>query len=276
MVAARLLGIGYSLTLHGSDLLLHKAFLDSKLANCKACLTVSEYNLNYIRDTYPEIDQRKLVLRRLGVESPPADCKRSQSYDSNLAFVLLAAGRLHPVKDHAFLLRGCAVLRAHGTNIVCLIAGDGPEKARLVRLVKKLGLQGTTIFLGYLSRVELASLYAKVDLLVVTSRSEGIPVVLMEAMACGVPVLAPRITGIPELVVDGQTGFLYQPGSVSDFAGRVELIRKTAHSLGPLRRAAREHVLTKFNHQANLQLFADTLLQCISPALYEDSLSQQI
>ena len=98
------------------------------------------------------------------------------------------------------------------------------------------------------------------DLVVLSSRSEGIPLVLMEAMAHGRTVLAPAITGIPELVVDGQTGFLYRAGSLEDFVARVQVIRNSQSALGPLHRAARQHVLEHFNREKNLAAFGDLFL----------------
>jgi glycosyltransferase involved in cell wall biosynthesis len=82
----------------------------------------------------------------------------------------------------------------------------------------------------------------------------------MEAMALGKPVLAPAITGIPELVSDGKNGFLYRPGSLEDFAARVELVYRSQPALGPLCLAARQHVLQHFNREKNLADFCDLLL----------------
>jgi glycosyltransferase involved in cell wall biosynthesis len=257
MVAARLLGITYSMTLHGSDLLLCHTYLDLKLANCSACFTVSEYNLNYIRQHYPCVDDRKLILRRLGVDVTSPALLQSVAHD---CFILLAVGRLQRVKDHEFLLRGCAALRSLGMNLLCLIAGDGPEKRRLVRQINKLGLENQVKMLGHIAHSKLASLYCQADLVVLTSRSEGVPVVLMEAMARGTPVLAPNITGIPELIVHGETGFLYKPGSLQDFIERVEFIRNRLDALDAVRRAARRHVMGNFHHQTNLHAFVDALL----------------
>ena len=101
--------------------------------------------------------------------------------------------------------------------------------------------------------------------MVLTSRSEGIPLVLMEAMAHGKLVLAPAITGIPELVLDGKNGFLYRSGSLEDFAERVELIRNSLSALGPLGRAARQHVLQHFNRETNLAAFCNCFLNRIRP-----------
>ena len=88
---------------------------------------------------------------------------------------------------------------------------------------------------------------------------------LMEAMARGKPVLAPAITGIPELVWDGQNGFLYHPGSLEDFAARVEMVQRRKSTLGPLVRAARQRVLQHFNREKNLAAFCDLIFANISP-----------
>jgi glycosyltransferase involved in cell wall biosynthesis len=129
------------------------------------------------------------------------------------------------------------------------------------------------------------SLYRRADLVVLTSRSEGIPLVLMEAMARGNVVLAPAITGIPELVIAGKTGFLYQPGSMWDFLekvmevscllgkrpllvdethedGLMRAIREdSAQGLDLIRHAARLQVSHNFNRKKNLQSFTELFLQ---------------
>jgi colanic acid/amylovoran biosynthesis glycosyltransferase len=263
MVAARLLGITYSVTLHGSDLLLNAAFLDVKLEHCAVCFTVSEYNREYVFRHYPHIQREKVVLRRLGVDPPRTDGETFDQDRRDHRFVVLAPGRLHPVKDHAFLVAACAVLKAR-MDFVCFIAGEGPERKHIESQIRACGLQPEIKLLGQVAHEELEAIYPLIDLVVLTSRSEGIPLVLMEAMAQGRPVLAPNITGIPELVADGKTGFLYAPGSLTDFISRFELVHSSFNALGPLRRAAREHVNLHFNRAANLQRFVATLTERIS------------
>ncbi|PYX88340.1 MAG: hypothetical protein DMG68_08755, partial [Acidobacteria bacterium] len=191
-----------------------------------------------------------IILRRLGVEVPSCDSTRLRAQPT--LFTILSVGRLHAVKDHSFLLEACATLRQRGVNFLCLIAGKGPERQSLERQIVRLGLQREVKLLGHVPHAGLGVLYARADLVVLTSRSEGIPLTLMEAMAYGRPVLAPNITGIPELVEDGKTGFLYQPRSLSDFITRVEMIRKRSAALDPLCRAARQRVLTHFNREHSL------------------------
>ena len=191
--------------------------------------------------------------------------------------VMLAVGRLHAVKDHAFLVRACRLLKNRDVPFVCLIAGEGPERTSIERLIRDLDLRGEVRLVGHLSRQQLDTCYLAVDLVVLTSRSEGIPLVLMEAMARGTPVLAPAITGIPELVIDGNNGFLYQPGSLEDFVARVELVHRAESALGPLCRAARQHVLKHFNRENNLASFCNLFLTHIDGTVehhYENPILQ--
>jgi colanic acid/amylovoran biosynthesis glycosyltransferase len=280
MVAARLLGVDFSMTLHGSDLLLHGTYLEVKLQNCRLCRTVSEYNRNFILRNYPGVKPGKVVVARLGVNVSDGAPQPSAELKSNGdLFTILAVGRLHAVKDHAFLVRACAELR--NVRFECLIAGDGPEWRNLQFLIQAYGLEGRVSLLGHVSRECMHSWYDQADLVVLTSRSEGIPLVLMEAMARGGIVLAPAITGIPELVIAGKTGFLYEPGSLEDFVARLLFIRSLMHApdascLGPysrsattqlqrMRLAAATQVRLNFNRSKNLESFGDLLLEQIAP-----------
>lgn len=278
MVAARFLNISFSMTLHGSDLLVHHTHMDTKLSACNFCLTVSQFNRRHILAHYPSVDSRKILLRRMGVDvpAPMISCLSN----SEKIPVLLAVGRLHPVKDHVFLLRACYLLRECGLRFQCLIVGDGPERSKLQFLIHELKIEDVATLVGYVPHNKVSDYYRNADVVVLTSRSEGIPLVLMEAMAHETIVLAPAITGIPELVIEGKTGFLYEPGSLEDFAWRIEQILKSLNALTWVRRSAREHVRSHFERQANLAQFADLFLQKVergegSP-VDENSLLQQV
>jgi glycosyltransferase involved in cell wall biosynthesis len=280
MVAARLLRIGFSMTLHGSDLLLHGTYLDTKLANCSFCFTVSEYNRRYILDRYPTVDPRKVILQRIGVGQIAVGVGCRARADIQGQLLLLAVGRLHPVKNFEFLVRACALLRKRGISFACWIAGDGPERKKLDHLICELKLGGEVELLGHVPQEQLINYYALADLVVLTSRSEGLPLVLMEAMAHGKLVLAPDITGIPELVRHRKTGFLYRAGSLESFVTWIEFIYTGKEQCGVIRSAARQHVLAHFHRKKNLEHFCDLFLNKIGAAreavLDEDSVLQQI
>ena len=273
MTAAKLMGVGFSFTLHGSDLLLHGAYLDTKLGAASFCLTVSEYNRRFIVARYPWAES-KVFVSRLGVEVLGEERIAASSRHDELT--ILSVGRLHAVKDHAFFVCACSRLAQRDVRFKCLIAGEGPERRALESLIERLGLRKHVELLGHVAHECLAPLYESSDVVVLTSRSEGIPLVLMEAMALGKIVLAPAITGIPELVIPGETGFLYQPGSMDDFVDHLLSIQSalstdlqvhqssTYSSLPLIRHAARVHVLQNFNRSKNLRDFADLFLSRIA------------
>ena len=289
MVAARLLGVSYSLTLHGSDLLLHGTYLEPKLQNCRFCITISDYNRHYILERFPGVDPEKIFVSRIGVDVPPETKFVPSPRHNNLEkIMLLTVGRLHAVKNHEFLIRACAHLRGRGLDFECLIAGEGPERVHLERMIRKHGLQDQIKLLGYIARDRMTSLYRDADLVVLTSRSEGIPLVLMEAMALGKIVLAPAITGIPELVIPGKTGFLFEPGNYDDFVNRVFFLHALIHGqdqsaanrLNWTQHAARMQIINNFNRKKNLAHFANLFLQQIPHSdrstSHEDLVLQQI
>ena len=110
----------------------------------------------------------------------------------------LFVGQLTPRKGPDILLRALA----DTDEICCVFVGDGPMKANLEALAKKLGVQERVAFLGALPPEQLGRIYAEADLLVLPSLSEGAPLVVLEAMACGTPVVTTRVSGLPVHVAD--------------------------------------------------------------------------
>jgi colanic acid/amylovoran biosynthesis glycosyltransferase len=273
MVAAKLRGVSFSMTLHGSDLLINGAYLNTKLENCRFCVTISEYNRRYILEHFPVVDPHKIVISRLGVDVPE---RRNPSQrpvrGAPRTLSLLAVGRLHEVKDHAFLVRACARLRDRGLDFKCAIAGEGPERQSLELLIQKNRLQDQITLLGHVARNQMDSLYRDADLVVLTSRSEGLPLVLMEAMVRERIVLAPAITGIPEIIIPEKTGFLYAPGSLTEFVAKILYLRNLLHrehrdgerKLDWIRHAARVQVLHNFDRETNVTRFGDRFVQRVA------------
>ena len=279
LVAARLLGIDFSFTLHGSDLLHRADLLDAKLRACKFCVTVSEFNRQYLFRNYPSTPAAKVFVQRLGVDPiPPRPPDPATAMQDHRPFCLLAIGRLHPVKDYAFLIQACGDLRSKGFDFICWIIGEGSERLALERQIAKLGLQGHVHLVGHIPRPMVAGYYKHADLVVMTSKSEGIPVVLMEAMAHGKLVLAPDITGIPELVEHERTGFLYEPGSLQGFVSSVRGIHAKRDGLSGIQRAAAAKVADSYHRQRNVRAFADGFMARVSQSGgdYENSVLQQV
>jgi len=277
VVAARLLGIGFSFTLHGSDLLVRADLLAAKLRDCRFCVTVSDFNRKHILNSFPSTPASKIVVQRLGVDRVTRPIAPAAKPEPR-RFSLLSVGRLHAVKNYPFLIHACAVLRDYGLDFLCWIVGEGPERPSLERLIVDLSLADRVQLLGHLPRTDLSSYYRYADLIALTSLSEGLPVALMEAMAHEKLVVAPAITGIPELVEHRRTGFLYKSGSLTDFVSTVRWILDHKASLGAVGRAAAESIAVNYDRQQNLRQFADQFLARIAQpeSQYASSLLQQV
>jgi glycosyltransferase involved in cell wall biosynthesis len=131
---------------------------------------------------------------------------------------VICVGRLSPEKGHIGLLEAFAAVRKRGDDAELVLVGDGPERERIERRIAELGLAGAVILRGRLSEADTLAEIAGSDVLVLASFMEGLPVVLMEAMALGLPVIAPRVAGVPELVQDGVHGCLFAPAAWDELA----------------------------------------------------------
>ena len=136
---------------------------------------------------------------------------------------IISVGRLSPEKGQAGLLEAFASLSRDNSALELLIVGDGPERASLEHQARRLGVAEKVTFAGRCGEHETLDHIARSDVLVLSSFMEGLPIVLMEAMAIGTPVVASRVAGIPELVEDGKTGLLFAP---SDWGGLETSLRR--------------------------------------------------
>ncbi len=265
MMASQLANKSYSLTLHGSDLLCDRIFLDQKLEHCHFCFTISEYNKRSILQNFSFVDQTKVFVSRLGVREHCDDKEFAlRRFRRSNPTVLLTVGRLAPVKDYTFLINACARLSSLGHRFLCIIVGGGPQEKELKQLIAVHKLEGSIKLVGYVVHENLDPWYRLSDVFVLTSKSEGLPLSVMEAMSQGVPVLAPDITGISELVVQEKTGCLYKSGDLADFVAKLEgMIGSSDHTRDLAENGARL-VREKYDLYRNSDEFAQRMLSMIS------------
>ncbi|WP_374303937.1 glycosyltransferase, partial [Paracoccus sp. (in: a-proteobacteria)] len=217
MLASELGGIPYGFTLHGpADFQdTGRWRLDVKIARAVhvACISHFARSQGMLHSDPAHWDKLRIV--HCGVEPGRyrADADRAPGRD------VLFIGRLAAAKGVPVLLEAFARARAAFPDARLTLVGDGPARAALEDRCRALGLGDAVRFTGYLSQDEVAAELSRADLFALPSFAEGVPVVLMEAMATGIPVLATRIAGIPELVEDGVSGRIVAPGDVEGFAG---------------------------------------------------------
>jgi glycosyltransferase involved in cell wall biosynthesis len=208
MLASELSGIPYSFTLHGPDIFFAPDHwrLDEKIARARFVACISEFCRSQAMFFSAQAHWPKLKIIHCGVE--PERYATGERDGNKLLFV----GRLAAVKGVPVLLEALAEARRTRPDLTLTLVGDGPDRAALETQASDLDLAGAVTFAGYRSQSDVAELLARHDALILPSFAEGVPVVLMEAMAAKMPVIATAVGGVSELVEDGTNGYLVAPG----------------------------------------------------------------
>lgn len=253
-------GCGFSFTAHGSDIYVYPpSDLPLRLRLARACITVSDFNRRHLLGRGAADLADKIHVVRCGIPvsefEPPAP-RRLGSPPR-----LLSVARLDPVKGLDCFLDALAdYRRAGGPELRYDILGEGPQRAELEAQAGRAGLGDWVRFHGLAGAGDVRAALARADLFVLPSRSEGFPVVLMEAAAARLPLLAPRITGIPEILEDGLNGRFLTPDDRSQqCAALLALARDDWSDLKRLIQGAAGLDLDPFDAERTGQALAERL-----------------
>lgn len=253
-VVGRLTGLPWSFTAHGSDLHREQAMLTEKVAEARFVVAISEYNRRFILEHTAGIGSDKVLVIHCGVD--PARFAPSRSERGPLAIGCI--GTLHAVKGQRFLLDACAELSSLGIDWRCHLIGDGPDRRDLESRARAAGIADRVVFHGSCAREAVLAQLAQLDVVVAPSvptadgRREGIPVALMEAGACGLPLVASRLSGIPELIVHEETGLLVEPRDSSGLARALARLAADPDLRKRLGEAVRARVAAEFSLSGNV------------------------
>jgi glycosyltransferase involved in cell wall biosynthesis len=243
MFAATMAGIPFSYTAHGPDLFFAPTHwrIDEKTARARFVACISHFCRSQVMLFSDPAHWHKLAVVRCGIEPARYGAAPRDHFGRHVLFV----GRLAAVKGVSLLLEAFARIRAAYPDARLTLVGDGPERAALQAQAAALGLSETAHFAGYRSQEEVAALLSEADMLVLPSFAEGLPVVLMEALASRIPVIATPIAGVSELVRDGETGLLVPPGDVKGLATALDRLLSDPELCRRLGEAGRAAVLER-------------------------------
>ncbi len=174
----------------------------------------------------------------------PDPALRARLAPDRTRYLILVCARLDPDKGHATLLRACRGM----ADIQLVLAGEGPEAASLERLAAELGMADRVTVLGF--RADVPELMAVCDMLVLPTRNEAFGLVLLEAMAAGLPVISTRVGGPEEIIRDGESGLLVPPADAPALAGAIRTIREDRALAARLAGAGRRQVEADFSSAA--------------------------
>jgi len=224
LIISRLTGIPYSFTAHGSDVHVDRRMLCRKLAEARFAITISEFNRAVIEGDCGAVPRHKLETLHVGVDTAVFSPSSEEEAASTAGLRVVCVGTLHEVKGQVVLIEACSILRDRGVAVSCRLVGRGPDEPMLRQAIERLGLQDAVTLVGPLARdavigeLRRAHVLAAPSVVSARGQREGIPVVLMEAMSCGLPVVASRLSGIPELVEHERNGLLFTPGRADELA----------------------------------------------------------
>jgi len=250
----------FTFTAHGYDVY-RKPPEDfaARAAAAGAVVTVSQANARYIERTFG-VPAARLSVIPCGIDT---DRFRPSPGPKPAPPRILCVARLVEVKNHELLLQACALLKDRGREFRCVLVGDGVLRGNVETLRAELCLEDVVEMVGAVGQAEALAHWREASIGVLTSISEGMPVALMEAAACGVPVVATAVGGVPELVEQGSTGLLVNSGdapALADALERLLLEPETARQMGlAARRRAEERFSIRRQVDSLLALWDDVL-----------------
>lgn len=261
LLMSRLSGVPWSFTCHAHDIFADPILLPEKLRSAELALTCTSYNRDYLA-SLDRVDSDRVRVSYHGLDLDLFQPNGGRS--TRLEGVsILAVGSLLECKGFRYLIEACRLLAARGVTFRATIAGGGPLERELKALVAHHGLGDRIRFTGFVTERELLPLYQNADLFVLPSVPEihwGIPNVLVEAFACGLPVITTRLPSVPELVEDGVSGILLDAPDPEQIAASIEELATSRERRFAMGRAGRARVAAAWDIRRN----ADSIVELMT------------
>lgn len=245
MLAAELSGIPFSFTEHGPAIFFEvdRWALGEKIARARFVVAISHFCRSQLMLFSRPADWDKIRIVHCGVDPAVYGRQARGAFGKRVIFV----GRLDPVKGAPLLVEAMGQVLAKHPDARLTLVGDGPVRAATEVKVAEMGLAGAVNFAGFQSQGAVAALLEEADMLVLPSFAEGVPVVLMEAMASRIPVIASRVGGVQELIEDGVSGFAVPPGDVVTLAERIGRLMDNPAEAARMGLAGRQMIEREFD-----------------------------
>jgi glycosyltransferase involved in cell wall biosynthesis len=253
MFLGQLLDVPYSFTMHASMIWRDPIAFRHKLKTAAFCVSISEYNRQYVLQTYGQVYADKIHIVHCGIDPGPIP-EAMQATRAGKKFNLLAVGQLNRRKGFHILIPALALVRDAGFEFSCTIIGDGAERPLLENLIAEHNLGDAVTMAGALLHEQVQARLRTADAFVlpcVISEDgwrDGIPVALMEAMNNCLPVISTNILGLPELIEDEVSGLLVAANDAEQLAGAIKRLIGDATLCRRLGAGGRQKVLKDFNN----------------------------
>jgi glycosyltransferase involved in cell wall biosynthesis len=260
LLAAKIFPITWSFGVYGFGELHDPtvSHLRERIESAQFVRSISKFGRGQLMLSCDRSQWPKLLYAPLGIEVADFVPGARNSTGSDPAR-LLCVGRLSEEKGQVLLLESIAGLSAQGLRVQLHLVGDGPDRRWLEDYASQLGVRSSVTFEGWIDEANLMALYANTDIFVLSSLAEGIPMVLIEAMALEKPCVAPRIAGIPELIDHGINGLLFSVADLGELTQQIRTLLESADLRQGMGKLAREKVVREFDLAHNTQRFSEIL-----------------
>lgn len=251
----QLVGMEYSFTAHAKDIFINTVAPDvllRKMRDARFVVTISDYNENFLSKISPATPLHRIYN---GLEMSQFTPNGTQP---NTKPLVLAVGRLVEKKGFDDLVRAAAILKKQGMEFECQIIGTGDQQQKLRNLIQELDVSDVVTMPGPMPREDLIDLYPTASVFAAPciigndGNRDGLPTVLIEAMAMGVPVVSTPVTGIPEIVRDEQTGLIVPESSPDELAEAIKRLINDRESAEEMATAGRKLIESEFNLRTNV------------------------
>jgi colanic acid/amylovoran biosynthesis glycosyltransferase len=257
LIASRVFATGFSFTVHGPDEFydVRGQRLSEKIEGASFVLCIGYFARSQLMKWSSTSNWSKFEVSPLGVDLEVFG-KRPFRPASEEPFCILCVGRLVPAKGQHVLIAAVDRLTKDGRRVSLRFVGDGPDRQSLERDVNRRGLGGHVTFEGNVNQDRIRAFYHEADAFVLASFAEGIPVVLMEAMAMEIPCVSTMVAGIPELIRNGIDGLLVMPSDERGLALAIARLIDDEDLRRHLGEAGRQRVAEKYDLDKNIELLS--------------------
>ncbi len=251
MYGAWLLDRPFSFTGHAADLFRERCALKDKIRRAAFIICISEFHRQFYTDE--GADPAKLHVAYCGIDTSHFSPRRRTRPDG-APFHILSSGRLVEKKGFHILIQACGLMKERGFDFRCTIAGSGPLEAELRAQITAAGLEDQVQMTGEALKqedipgfMEQGDAYTLACVWASDNDVDGLPQMLMEAMACGLPAVSTQLVGIPDLILDGETGLLVPPEDATALADALMRLEKDPDFATRLAQQGRERVVQVFD-----------------------------
>jgi len=249
MYAAAIAQIPFSFTAHANDLFQRCYLIDQKTERAKFVVTISDYNYNFLKTKVKDINKVKVI--HCGIDLNAYQFVEKKSFSETV--IIKSLGRLVEKKGMDTLILAAQELKKRDINFIIELGGSGELKNDLLELLNQYSLESHIVFAGAIAHHQVSAWLQKADLFVLACKQDrhgdqdGIPVVLMEAMAMGIPVVSTAISGIPELIQDGLSGFLATPNDPMSLTDKICQALSPKNDILKITQFARSTIVKSFD-----------------------------